>query len=256
MMMMFHCLRPVRRSLAWSSLYSSFGFFVRIKTHIIFARCFGAGHSETHYHHRGPQHSTDAKWIYIFMCLYSEHQHRAALDDDEFQFFQFHNSEIAAGSGGEMMMSSAQQNEQHTKKLLFCRGISYFWGSEPPSSDSYTICCHEGEKWVGEELARRTQVQSTKCRHFFLLFTFLSCEVLFCVWYSIRAKQQQRGGEKKKSDGEKKVCWTLTEIYISCEHWALLCVWWLSRKIHTRNKKEQQFRLHYRFCFRGCWLTC
>lgn len=141
------------------------------------------------------------------------------------------------------------------KKLLFCRGISYFWGSEPPSSDSFTICCHEVK--VSRRGARRTQVQSTKCRHFFLLFTFLSCEVLFCVWYSIRAQAAAARRREEERRGKKGLLNPHWNIYISCEHWALLCVWWLSREIHTKwTKKEQQFRLHYRFCFRGCWLTC
>lgn len=69
MMMMSHCLRPVRRSLAWSSLSSSFGVLcANKKTHIIFARCFGPATVRHIIIIVG--HSTAPRNEFIFLCVF------------------------------------------------------------------------------------------------------------------------------------------------------------------------------------------
>lgn len=143
----------------------------------------------------------------------------------------------------------------NTKKLLFCRGISYFWGSEPPSSDSYTICCHEVK--VSRRGARRTQVQSTKCRHFFssLHISFMWGFVLCLIFDSSTSSSSEE--ERRRATGKKRfVEPSLKYIYFVWALSTVMCVTIVERNTHEMNKKEQQFRLHYRFCFRGCWLTC
>lgn len=70
MMMMSHCLRPVRRSLAWSSLSPLLsGVLCANKNTHNFCALLRAGHSETHYHHRGPQHSTEEN-LYFYVSLF------------------------------------------------------------------------------------------------------------------------------------------------------------------------------------------
>lgn len=124
------------------------------------------------------------------------------------------------------------------KKLLFCRGISYIFEGLSRRRLTHTQFVATEEEKVSRRGARRTQVQSTKCRHFFPLFTFLSCEVLFCVWYSIRAQAAAARRREEERRGKKGLLNPHWNIYFV---WALsivMCVMIVERNTHEMKKKS------------------